>query len=191
MGWLQQLFEFIRSLLQWWFTVLPWEQAIRIRLGNRVELFREGIHFKAPLIDRVYVQNVRMRIVALYPQTLTTIDNKTITCAGSVRYRIKDIVKLYETIHQAEGTIRQHTEGLVAEFVVQRTLSDCTPSAISTYVTTKIDLSQYGLNDTKFFLTDFAVVKTLRLVGGDMQRYVGGRELDTETDISSRGQKNG
>ena len=174
MNWFQQILDALRSLFQWWFIVLPWEQSVRIRMGKRVQQFDGGLHFKIPFLDRVYIQNIRLRISMLTPQTLTTQDGKTITCAGSVRYRIKDIRKLYETLHQAEGTIKQHVEGLLAEYVVNHDLAKCSPKIVSEHVTERLDLSEYGLNDTEFFLTDFAVVRTIRLIGGDMQRWVDG-----------------
>lgn len=184
MSWLQQIVDGIRNLVQWWFIVLPWERAVRVRFGRRVQSFDAGIHFRAPFVDRVYVQNVRQRIVALYPQTLTTADGKTITCTGSVRYCIEDLLKLYRTLHQPDATIRQHVEGLLAEFVVTRELHACTPEDISEHVTERMDLAEFGLSKGRFFLTEFAVVKTYRLIGGDMQRWVGSAsELNTELPI--------
>lgn len=171
MGWLQQIFDAVRNLFKWWFIVLPWEQSIRVRIGRHVRVFGAGIHFQIPFIDKLYVQNTRMRITPLSPQTLTTLDGRTITCAGSLRFRLFDVLRLYQTLHQAEETIRQHAEGLLADYVIRHNLADCAPSMVADHVTAKLDLSQYGLNDSRLFLTDFAVVKTYRLIGGNLERY--------------------
>ncbi|HEX7012571.1 MAG TPA: SPFH domain-containing protein [Steroidobacteraceae bacterium] len=174
MSWFQHIIDVIRGLFQWWFIVLPWEQGVRIRLGKHVKQFGDGVHMQIPFIDRVYIQNTRMRIASLSPQTLTTADGKTITCAGSLRYRVKDVMTLYRTLHQAEETIKLQVEGLLADYIIRHNLPECSPCVVSDHVTAQLDLSRYGLNDTQFFLTDFAVVKTFRLIGGNMERYNSG-----------------
>lgn len=65
---------FISKLFQWWFTVMPWEQALRIRKGSKVTLLGAGLYFKIPFIDAVYVQTTRMRMIDTPMQTMSTKD---------------------------------------------------------------------------------------------------------------------
>jgi len=180
-NWLQQIMTAVGQLLRWWFVVLPWEQAIRVRLGERIVLFNGGLHFQFPFIDRVYIQNVRRRIAPIHIQTITTKDGKTVTLAGSLSYKITDIEELYRTLHQAESTIMQSVQGIVSEFVIRNDLVDCAPKQIAENVTDQLSLEKYGLGETEFFLTDFAVVRTYRILQDGLSRYAGAELMTTQT----------
>jgi len=184
MNWMSQITEVVRSLFKWWFIVLPWEQAVRIRIGKHTRLFGAGLHLFVPFLDRVYKQNTRTRIASLSPQTLTTLDGKTITCVGSVRYKVLDVLKLYQTLHQPESTVCQEVEGLIADYIVTNTVDKCTPLQVSNHVARVIDLSKYGLGETEFFMTEFAVVRTYRLIGGNMERW-SGHDLSTNEPMQN------
>lgn len=180
MNWFQQIMESIGQLLRWWFIVLPWEQALRVRLGNRIVLFESGLHFQVPFIDRVYIQNIRRRIAPIRIQTITTQDGKTVTLAGSLSYKITDIEKLYRTLHQAESTIMQSVQGIVSDFVVRNDLAQCTPRKVAENVTERLNLDRYGLGETEFFLTDFAIVRTYRLLQDELTRWAGAELMTTQ-----------
>ena len=72
-----QIFVFIGKLFEWWFTVMPWEQAIFIRAGKGERVLGKGLYFKIPFIDRVYIQQTRLRIIDLPVQTVSTLDRKS------------------------------------------------------------------------------------------------------------------
>ncbi len=186
MNWIQQITSAITQIFKWWFIVQPWEQSIRVRFGKRVRCFEAGIHTKIPFFDRVYIQNVRKRYSIIQPQTITTTDGKTITVCGSLRYRIDDVLKLYTNLHQPEDTICQEVEAMLTQYIIARELSECQPVKISEHIASGIDMTQYGLCDVEFFITDFAVVRTYRLINGDLRRYIiNGRQLETNNHVQS------
>jgi hypothetical protein len=84
---MEGLRQFFRAL-QVWVTIAPWEQGLRVRLGQRVKLLRAGIHLKLPIIDVLYIQTVRARISALGRQIAATRDGKAVTLSGAVGYAI-------------------------------------------------------------------------------------------------------
>jgi hypothetical protein len=188
MNTLHTIFQSIGYLFRWWFLVLPWEQGVRVRFGKSVRVFASGLHFMVPFVDRVYVQNTRLRISPVPAQTLTTKDNKTVTLCGSLRYRIESILTLYQTLHQAEETLGQQAVGLVAEYVANNNLTECAPAKLAAAVSEKLNLSRFGLNETSFLITDFAVVHTYRFIsdGVGHSRYVS-TPLDTNVPASAGG----
>jgi len=171
MNWVQQITSAVSQVFKWWFVVQPWEQAIRVRFGKHIVPFEAGIHVRIPFFDRVYVQNKRKRFSIIDSQTITTTDNKTITICGSLRYRIVDILKLYMTLHQPTDTICQEVGSMLSKYILQHDLATCKPEKIYKYIDDNVDLTRYGLGDVEFFITDFAVVKTYRLINGDLNRY--------------------
>lgn len=186
MNWVQQITSAIGHVFKWWFVVQPWELSIRVRYGKNIEKFGPGIHIKVPFFDRVYVQNVRTRNSILQPQTVTTTDGKTITLCGTLRYRIEDVLKLHMSLHQPEDTICQEVEAIITQYIIINKLEDCTAFNISEHVADNVDLTRYGLSDIKFFITDFAVVRTYRLINGDMRRYLtNGHQLQTSNHLQN------
>lgn len=171
MHWLGELFSKIGSLFNWFFVVVPWEQAIRVRMGKTITKLGPGVHFQVPFLDRVYIQNVRDRVASTTAQALTTKDGKTVTLCAGIRFEIIDIVPLYNRLHQASDTICQEVEGHFSDYIITHDVKDCAPKEVLAYVLEQTDLGQYGLNLTKIFLTDFVITKTYRLIQGGLDRY--------------------
>ncbi|MGQ0834978.1 MAG: SPFH domain-containing protein [Gammaproteobacteria bacterium] len=168
----QGILDFLKQLLAWWFIVEPWEQAVRVRFGKHVRLVHAGVHFKIPFFDVIYKQNVRRRVSGIPVQTLTALDGVPVTIHGSVGYRICDVLKLQQTLHDAEVSVQQELQGLVTNYVVTHPSAECTPAKIIEAVKSTVNLSKYGLNDVDFFLTGYVSnVPTFRLIQDQMQQY--------------------
>lgn len=181
MSFIQNILAFLHTLLNWWFVVEPWEQAVRVRFGKHVRLFTAGVHVRMPFFDRLYVQNIRRRVTAIPLQTLTTRDGKNITLHGSIGYKIADVLKLHMTLHDAETSVQQEVLGLITRYVVAHSLADCTPELVTQHVSSLLDLAKYGLGDVDFFLSGYVSdLPTYRLIQDSMQAYVGVSGLSTQ-----------
>jgi hypothetical protein len=119
----------------------------------------------------VFQKNDRVRVSEIGSQTVSTSDLKAITLAGALRYRIGDVVKLYNNVHQPESTITAHIHGICSEYITTHTLDECKPAALITHVMSRLNLSEYGLEGVDFTLTDFVVVKTYRFITGEIYKY--------------------
>jgi len=102
MNYLNDILQNIGKIFQWWVIISPWEKGIRTRFGKNVKVLEPGIHFKAPVFDCVFIQTIRSRNISLTIKTLSTMDAITISIGAVVSYSIKDIFKLYNTIHHPE-----------------------------------------------------------------------------------------
>lgn len=173
MGFVQQLQEFLRSLFQWWVTITPWQQGIRVRLGKHTKLLKPGIHLKLPIADLVYMQPIRVRATYIASQTLMTEDTKTIVLSSSLRYEITDLLKLYQTLHNAHDTVEQQVQGMLASYIFAKTLKDLKPKEVEKHIIGELDLSQFGLKVYDFNLTNFTTTRTYRLISGDVASYTG------------------
>ncbi len=166
-----QIINFIQTLFQWWAIITPWEQGIRVRLGKHVEKLDPGIHIKIPLIDKIHIQPIRLRIMSIKDQSLMTADKKIIILAGSIAYKIVDLLKLYESLHNPAEAIEQKIMGIISQYVFEITLDELSPETLALAVNENIDLSDYGLETDGFFITCFVSVKTYRIIGGELGRY--------------------
>lgn len=185
---IQQLIDQITRLLCWVIIVAPWEQGIRVRLGNRIKLLDAGAHLTIPIIDRVYRQSCRRRLTLISAMTLTTKDGHTITISGYVGYEIIDLVKLYSTLSHAEDTIEAEMANLIAGYISQNTLNECNARNIETHVKAQMRLELYGLRGTDFFIGNIATVKTYRLITGELKQWMRTTaQLDTDRTQAPNG----
>lgn len=177
---INQIFGFIGKLFEWWFTVMPWEQAVFVRGGNKTKVLKGGIYFKIPFYDRVYVQPIRLRMIDLSVQTVSTKDGKTITIKSVVGYSIKDISKMYNSLSHPDMTLSGLVMGGIAEHIKNTDSKDVSPLSVETYILEKLSQMDYGLGDLSVKITSWADVKTFRLIQdsswineGTNMKYVG------------------
>ncbi len=160
---LNNIFQYFSRFFDWWVTIMPFEQGMRVRFGNKIRILNAGLYFKIPFFDTVFVQTINLRVINLPVQTITTKDNKTLSIAGCVQYRISDIQKLYNTLYNPDMTITSMVMSNIAELVNTNNIEDCTPLIIQDKIQVT-DADQYGLVDLKVTILSYAVVKTYRLI---------------------------
>ncbi len=175
--WLSTIFHAMSQPLKWWVVVAPWEQGIRIRLGKKITVLNAGIHFRIPFLDRVYVQSIRLRIVTSGSLTVSTLDKKVVTTRLTVRFAIKDVKLLYNTIANPETTLINHISSLAAEYISQTTSTDLSHKSLSEHIDSRLDVGGWGLSEVSVSVIDFAFTRTYRLMGNEYERCYG---LDLE-----------
>ena len=161
---LSTLFRQFGELLTWWVMISPWEQALRVRAGKHVRRLGAGLHFRIPFLDVVMVQSVRLRVVGLSIQTVMTKDRRALTVAGALGFAVDDIEKLYQTLHHAQDTLMTMSAMAIAESAEQVNSGDLTSGQLSRSASAMIDFSAYGLSHGEVRITDFAFVRTYRLI---------------------------
>lgn len=161
MGAIIESLKQLGQIFQWWIVIAPWEEGLRVRLGRRITILHAGPHLRVPFIDAVYVQSTRRRIVNLPIQTVTTRDGKTLTFSGTLGYSIADVLKLYSTLHHAHDTIQNFALQALAERVSVEDAERLSAGALGSLT---LDLAPYGISETKISVTDFAFVRTYRLI---------------------------
>jgi regulator of protease activity HflC (stomatin/prohibitin superfamily) len=168
MTWLQQISDWFASA-KFWYLIRPWERAIRVRFGNRVVAVGPGIHFRFPLVDQIFAQNIRQRILNLPIQTVTTRLGDAITFSAVVKWRISDVRRIYETLHTPEDWIFNVVLAATSD-AIYNAADGYTPQSISEQATATIaqsDAADRGLEIEGVAIIDFAKVRTIRLISGE------------------------
>ncbi len=161
---IQEFFNYVFQFIKIWIIIQPWETGLIVRNGKRIKKVEKGIYFKIPYFDSVFVQESRLRVVPLPIQTLTTKDLKTITLNGAIGYSILDIEILYNKLFHPETTIQNVVMSEIADILYKTSLEDISPIIIQNVVLKKLREEKYGINFEYFKITNFAVVKTFRLI---------------------------
>ena len=159
-----QLISFIKSLFDFWFLVMPWEQCVFVRAGSKTKLLTSGFYFKIPFLDKVFIQTTRMRMIDLSVQTISTSDNKTVTVKSAVSYSIADIFKLYNSMSHPEMTLGSMVMSGLAEYMRSNESTEVSPKSAEEYVNSKINSESFGLKDVSVRITSWCDVKTFRLI---------------------------
>ena len=84
----QEMLKQFGRLFRWWIIVLPWDQAIRVRLGKHTRVLGPGVYWRIPYVDLVFQQSIRQRSARNDMQTLTTRDDRTISLASQMIFEI-------------------------------------------------------------------------------------------------------
>ena len=164
MGQVKDFLEYIFSALKIWVIIQPWEMGLRVRMGNKIKVLKPGIYFKIPYFDSVFVQEVRLRIADMPVQTITTKDLKTISIVGAIGYSITDINKLYNTLFHPETSVRNIAMSIISTQLYEKESSEINPKQIEIEVLKALNDLDYGLTFKHFKITNFAIVRTLRLI---------------------------
>jgi regulator of protease activity HflC (stomatin/prohibitin superfamily) len=111
--------EFFQQVIEWLYELWPirivreWEQGVRLRAGNVTRLltstngwFGTGIHAFLPLVGEIQSEETNQRVIETSWQTLTTLDGVSVSFSIAARYQIRDLAKLYVSVHDPEETIQ-------------------------------------------------------------------------------------
>lgn len=158
--WIMGFFREFKFLV----TVPPWERGLRVRLGNRVQLWEPGVHLRLPFVDAVSITNSRLRISDSDSQTLTTSDGHAFVVAMSVGFRIDDPLVASMRMHNPEGTIRALTGSVVASIVSTSTREALTVALIEQHVLQALEKESAGYAFEFVRVVDFAYAPVFRVL---------------------------
>lgn len=181
MNLLQQLIQGLRSALQFWVTVAPWEKGIRVRLGKHIVVLEAGPHWRAPLLDRIWVHAIRKRISEASNQTATTRDGRAITFSLVVEWAIGDIKKLYLSISAPETTLILRAQAIASKYIATHDHLDLNPEMLAAAVSEQLAGTDWGFVELRAYVTTFCQAKPYRLLSQDYRSLSG---LDLERDVT-------
>jgi len=164
MNQVQEFFEYIFNSFKIWFIVEPWETSLRVRFGKNKKVLNNGVYFRIPYFDSVYIQETRLRVCSMPLQTLTTKDGKTVTINGAIGYSITDIEKIYEKLYHPETTITNQVMSMVSEYFLSTNCFEINLSSIEIMVVKSLNEFDYGMDFSYYKTTNYAVVRTFRLI---------------------------
>lgn len=143
-------------------TILPWEVAVRTRLGNRVRVWEPGWHIKMPFIDDVKVVNTRLRVVHTTPQTVTTADGKQVTIAFVLGFSITKPKETLLRLIEPETTLVAVVQSAVARYVWELPAASLSIPGIEAHALSAVNIE--GIAPEFVRVADFVVARTYRLI---------------------------
>ncbi len=116
------------------FTVPEWQQAIVVQLGSPVgdPITAAGLHFKLPLIQKVYYLDKRVLEWDGDPEVIPTEDSKFIYVDTFARWRVGDALTMYKKVVNedgAQGRLDDILDGLVRDTLSAHSLPEIVRSS--------------------------------------------------------------
>jgi regulator of protease activity HflC (stomatin/prohibitin superfamily) len=164
MNQVKEFLEYIFNAFKIFVIVQPWQNALIVRNGKIRKEVSGGIYFKIPYFDSVFVQENRLRVVLFSIQTLTSKDGQAITISTSLGYSINSIQKLYKSLYHPETTLGNIAMGFLADYVYANEVKNISPLNIEQLILEQLKKEDYGINFHYVKITNFAVVRTIRLI---------------------------
>lgn len=177
-----EFFKWLAELIKGakcWITVLPWELAVRVRAGKHTAQLGPGLHFRIPYLDDVRVVNTRLRVAPVPSHTLSTKDGKAVTVAGAVGFCINDPLAASTRFHYAESTCAVLAQKHMARYIVARTVAELNVPELEAEVVSVLtkECKGAGLAFEFMSVTDFAIVRTIRLMQESWRQHTGEERL--------------
>lgn len=107
---------FIKDILP--FQIVPqWEEGVQLRFGKFFRVVEPGLRWKIPFFDMIITTPVITQTVNLKPQTVTSLDEKSVVLSTIVRYHIDDVEKFLLGVMHANDVLIDTTQGTIRDVV--------------------------------------------------------------------------
>ena len=154
--------------LKFWFRVLPWEAALRVRRGKKRASFGPGHYWRLPFgLDHVEKRHVTQQVADLQSQSIRTKDRASLAVSGSVRYEITDVDAAVSKVQNLNKSLQNLSSGVLANVVNELDNNDITVLRLQEWVLRLIrkHTEGWGITVKSFYIVDLDHVKSLRHMG--------------------------
>lgn len=155
---------FIKDILP--FQIVPqWEEGVHLRCGKFYRVVEPGLRWKFPFFDLIITTPVITQTVNLKPQTVTSLDEKSVVLSSIVRYHIDDVQKFLLGVMHANDVLIDTTQGTIRD-VVEAT-NWCDLYDLGTIVTPQVNeqVQSWGIMVEQISFPDLGEIKTYRIIG--------------------------
>jgi regulator of protease activity HflC (stomatin/prohibitin superfamily) len=157
------LMQFLEDILP--FKVInDWEKGVLLRFGKYRKVVGPGIKYKTPFVDKIWHTPVITQTIHLQPQTLTTLDEKSIVLKAIIRYNVNDVQKFLLNVMHASDALVDTSQGVIRDTVEGYNWEDL--YEVNDYLKDQIMniVGDWGVMVERVTITDLAIVQTLRIM---------------------------
>lgn len=80
------------------FTVMQWELALKLRLGEIIDSdYEPGLHFMVPIVNNIKKFDGRIQTLDARPERFLTVEQKDVIVDYFVKWRISDVAQFYRS----------------------------------------------------------------------------------------------
>lgn len=154
--------------------VNQWEGGVHLRYGKFLRIVEPGLKWKLPFFDKIWVTPVITQSVNLKPQTVTSLDEKSVVLSSIVRYYINDVKKFLLGVMHANDVLVDTTQGIIRDVVEATNWSDLYD--LGKIVTPEINkqVEKWGIIVEQVSFPDLGEIVTYRIItdGKDLNPHM-------------------
>jgi membrane protease subunit HflK len=94
-----------------------WEAGVHLKIGRFYRVVHPGLNWKVPFFDKIWVAPIITQTVNLSPQTLTTLDERSIVLTSIVRYHVVNVECFLLKVMHANDVLVDMTQGIIRDIV--------------------------------------------------------------------------
>jgi len=169
MEWLNKLVESFLKLIPTIWLVYPSCMGLRVTLGKYIKVCKPGWYLWWPLIQHASQISVVTQVLDLRHQSVTSKSGEALVVSGAMQYTVTSIKDAFLKVDDWDDAIQRLALGTIMQFVSEHDTEEVTAEALQHYVLAQIhyQLSQWGINLERVFITDLAKSRTLKVLLGD------------------------
>lgn len=145
--------------------VNQWEEGVHLRNGIFIKVVKPGLVWKVPFFDKLWVTPVITQTVNLSPQTVTSLDERSVVLSSIVRYHIVDVQKFLLGVMHANDVLVDTTQGIIRDIVEETTWSDLVDLTNRVTPAVNNQVQKWGINVQLVSFPDLGEITTYRIIG--------------------------
>jgi regulator of protease activity HflC (stomatin/prohibitin superfamily) len=142
-----------------------WEAGVHLKIGRFYRVVSPGLNWKVPFFDKIWVTPIITQTVNLTPQTLTTLDERSVVLTSIVRYHIVNVHSFLLTVMHANDVLVDTTQGIIRDIVETTNWDDLVD--LTNIVTPEVnnEVAKWGIVVEAVKFPDLGEIKTYRIIG--------------------------
>jgi regulator of protease activity HflC (stomatin/prohibitin superfamily) len=142
-----------------------WEAGVHLKTGRFHRVVSPGLNWKIPFFDKIWVTPIITQTVNLTPQTLTTLDERSVVLTSIVRYHIVNVHSFLLTVMHANDVLVDTTQGIIRDIVETTNWEDLVD--LTNIVTPEVnnEVAKWGIVVEAVKFPDLGEIKTYRIIG--------------------------
>jgi regulator of protease activity HflC (stomatin/prohibitin superfamily) len=142
-----------------------WEAGVHLKTGRFHRVVSPGLNWKVPFFDKIWVTPIITQTVNLTPQTLTTLDERSVVLTSIVRYHIVNVHSFLLTVMYANDVLVDTTQGIIRDIVETTNWEDLVD--LTNIVTPEVnnEVAKWGIVVEAVKFPDLGEIKTYRIIG--------------------------
>jgi len=159
--------------------VNEWEEGVHLRVGKFLKVVKPGLRFKTPFFDQILTTSVITQTVNLKPQTVTSLDEKSVVLTSIVRYHILDVKKFLLGVMHANDVLVDTTQGIIRDVVESTNWNDL--YELGNIVITEVnkEVEKWGIEVELISFPDLGEIQTYRIMSD------GGKEMTLPLTVTN------
>jgi membrane protease subunit HflC len=142
-----------------------WEAGVHLKTGKFHRVVYPGLNWKVPFFDKIWVTPIITQTVNLSPQTLTTLDERSVVLTSIVRYHVVNVHSFLLNVMHANDVLIDMTQGIIRDIVETTNWDDLVD--LTNIVTPAVndEVAKWGIVVEAVKFPDLGEIKTYRIIG--------------------------